>query len=69
MRRSSDLHLATARLHVFVSDFRLRWNEMSGKDGVTGAAQNVKYLRVTMSSLWPMVEGYGNYIPSLQHGN
>ena len=28
--RSDDLHLATARLHVFVSDFKLRWNEMSG---------------------------------------
>lgn len=30
--RSNDLHLATARLHVFVSDFKLRWNEMSGKE-------------------------------------
>lgn len=29
---SNDLHLATARLHVFVSDFKLRWNEMSGKE-------------------------------------
>lgn len=30
--RSSDLHLATARLHVFVSDFKLRWSQMSGKE-------------------------------------
>lgn len=37
-RRSSDLHLATSRLDVFVSDFKLRWTEVSGKEGWKYAA-------------------------------
>ncbi|CAJ1341565.1 unnamed protein product [Effrenium voratum] len=36
--RSSDLHLATSRLNVFVSDFKLRWTEVSGKEGWKYAA-------------------------------
>ncbi|CAK9023094.1 unnamed protein product [Durusdinium trenchii] len=30
--RSSDLHLATTRLHIFVSDFKIRWSEVSGQE-------------------------------------
>ena len=32
LHRSDDLHLATARLHFFVSDFKLRWSQVSGKE-------------------------------------
>lgn len=30
--RSSDFHLATSRLHLFVADFKLRWSEVSGQE-------------------------------------